>query len=393
MFSPFTGLLFDPDVVSSVGDASSPPYDVIDEDGRQALLASSPYNVVRLLLADADDPSYAEAARLLREWRSEGVLVPDPQPRLYLYSMQYEYHGEAREARGVLGSLEVTDLGERVVPHEETMAKHRADRYSVLTATQTNVDPIIALSSAPELAALLGHDGPWRLDFTTTDGVRHRLHDISDPDEIAAITAAVRAHPVAIADGHHRYTTALQYRRDREAEGHAPQGWDGIMTLVAPAQGSGLTCGPYHRIFDSFPFSADRIADAFTIAPAAREAPQVPGELVVVTQDGAWRLTATDGFLATLPEPWREASPAVARELLYPRLGVTEDHAAYVPEATDAMAAVPPGGGALLVAPVSEHAMAVAGETALRFPQKSTFFVPKPRAGLVMRPFDLSTEY
>ena len=105
MFSPFTGLLFDPAIVPSVGDASSPPYDVINEDERRTLQASSPYNVVRLLLADADDPSYTEAARLLRDWRADGTLVADPGPRLYLYSMSYEYEGRAREARGVLGSL------------------------------------------------------------------------------------------------------------------------------------------------------------------------------------------------------------------------------------------------------------------------------------------------
>jgi uncharacterized protein (DUF1015 family) len=158
---------------------------------------------------------------------------------------------------------------------------------------------------------------------------------------------------------------------------------------VAAAEGSGLTCGPYHRIFTTFPFAPDPLADAFSIQPGRPEAPQKPGQLVVVTADGAWTLVASDAALATLPEPWRHASPAVARELLYPRLGVTEDHADYVPDAADAVASVVSGGAALLVAPVSEHAMAVAGETALRFPQKSTFFVPKPRAGLVVRPFDV----
>ena len=372
----------------SVGDASSPPYDVIDEDERAALQARSAYNVVRLLLADADDPSYAEAARLLAAWRSSGVVVPDAGPRYYLYSMEYTYEGERREARGVLGALEVMDLGTRVVPHEETMAKHRADRYSVLAATQANVDPIIGLSASPELAGLLVHEGPWSLDFTTSDGVRHRMFAIADEEHLDAISTAVASHSVAIADGHHRYTTALKYRRDREAEGLEPGGWTSIMTLIAPAQGSGLTCGPYHRIFDQFPFDAPRVADAFDITATDPAPPQRSGELVVVTADGASLLRAIPDALASLPGPWREASPAVARELLYPRLGITEDHARYVPEAADAIAAVTPGGAALLVAPVSERAMAEAGETALRFPQKSTFFVPKPRAGLVIRPFD-----
>jgi uncharacterized protein (DUF1015 family) len=303
--------------------------------------------------------------------------------------MEYTYGGERRQARGVLGALEVMDLGTRVVPHEETMAKHRADRYSVLTATQANVDPIIGLSSSPDLAALLEHDGPWRLDFTTPDGVRHRMHDLADEAALGAIATAVGEHAVAIADGHHRYTTALQYRRDREAEGLSNGGWTHIMTFVAPAEGSGLTCGPYHRVFDVFPFDAGSVTGRFTVEPAEPTPPDGPGDVVVVTTEGAWKLRARAAARAGLPGPWRGASPAVARELLYPLLGITEDHADYVPDAVEAIAAVAPGGAALLVAPVGEHAMAEAGETALRFPQKSTFFVPKPRAGLVIRPFEV----
>lgn len=389
MFSPFTGLLFDTQRIGSIADATSPPYDVIDAAEHAELLAASPFNVVRLLLSSADDPSYTQAARLFAEWRRDRILVADLAPRFYLYSMEYTYEGTRREARGVLGALEVMELGERVVPHEETMAKHRADRYSVLDATRANVDPIIGLSSSPDLAALLAHEGPWRLDFTTPDGVRHRLQPVDEPTRIAALASAVSNHSVAIADGHHRYTTALAFRRDREAEGAAGEGWNGIMTLVAPAEGSGLTCGPYHRIFTDFPFDPTVVGDVFHIAEGAPTAPTEPGDLTVVTTDGSWHLRATTAALEPLPGPWRDASPAVARELLYPRLGLTEDHASYVPSADAAVAAVEDGGAALLVAPVSERAMAEAGETALRFPQKSTFFVPKPRAGLVLRAFDL----
>jgi uncharacterized protein (DUF1015 family) len=388
MFSPFTGLVFDPTLVPSVGDVSSPPYDVIDSASRRELQDASPYNVVRLLLADDDDPGYAVAGALLPAWRENGVLVADEGPRFYLYSMEYTYGGVRREARGVLGALEVMDLGSRVVPHEETMAKHRADRYSVLTATQANVDPIIGLSASPDLAGLLAYEGPWRLDFTTQDGVRHRMHDFANDSTLAAISNAVAAHSVSIADGHHRYTTALKYRRDRETEGLELGGWTSIMTFLAPAEGSGLTCGPYHRVFADLTFDPSLVAGTFDVSPTSREAPQTPGDLVVVTSTGASRLRARSEALGSLPAPWRQASPAVARELLYPLLGISEDHATYVPEATDAVGAVATGGAALLVAALSEHAMAEASETALRFPQKSTFFVPKPRAGLVIRPFE-----
>jgi uncharacterized protein (DUF1015 family) len=387
MFAPFTGLLFDPATVPVIGDATSPPYDVISESERRELLARSPYNVVRLLLAEDDDPSYDLAAELLAAWRSDGTLTPDPDARFYVYEMDYAAPGgERRTARGVLGALDLVELGDRVLPHEETMAKHRADRLAVLSATQANVDPIIALSSSPDLAALLEPTAPPRLDFTTPDGVTHRLSDVADPEAIAAITAAVADHPVAIADGHHRYTTALGYRRDREAAGDAAGGWTSIMTLMAPAEGSGLTVGPYHRVFTDFPFTVDAVASSFEVEPGRGNLGA--GELGVVAGGGeAWTLRPAAEALEPLPAPWREASPAVAREVLYPLLGVSEDHAEYVADADAAIAAAPEGGAALLVAPVTEHAIAEAGEMGLRFPQKTTYFIPKPRAGLVIRAF------
>jgi uncharacterized protein (DUF1015 family) len=390
MFSPFTGLLFDPTRVPSVGDATSPPYDVISSDDRRDLLARSPYNVVRLLLAPPDDPTYQEAADLLQTWRDEQRLSLDPTDRFYLYLMDYDApDGSRKTARGVLGALDLIDIGDRVVGHEETMAKHRADRLAVLTATEANLDVIIALSSSPDLAPLLEPVSDPRLDFTTPDGVRHRLYDITDPERIAAIARRVDEHPVAIADGHHRYTTYLGYRKTRDAEeGAGP--WDAILALVSPAEGSGLTVGPYHRLFREFPFDSDAVADVFVVEPGSRTVPVAAGSLTVATTTATWLLTPRPEALAVLPAPWREASPAVARELLYPRLGISEDSASYVADAAEALAAAAglPDGAVLLVAPVSEHAISEAGEMGIRFPQKTTYFIPKPRAGLTIRVFD-----
>ena len=392
MFSPFTGLLFDPTRVPSIGDATSPPYDVISSDDRDDLLARSPYNVVRLLLAAPDDPTYQQAADLLQTWRDEQRLVLDPTERFYLYLMDYDApDGSRKTARGVLGALDLIDIGDRVVGHEETMAKHRADRLAVLTATEANLDVIIALSSSPDLAPLLESVGDPRLDFTTPDGVRHRLYDITDPERIAAIAQRVDEHPVAIADGHHRYTTYLGYRKTRDAEDGAGP-WGAILALVSPAEGSGLTVGPYHRLFHEFPFDPDAVADAFVVEPGPPAVPAAPGSLTVSTPAATWLLTPRPEALGALPAPWREASPAVARELLYPRLGISEDSASYVADAAEAVAAAAglPDGAALLVAPVSEHAISAAGEMGIRFPQKTTYFIPKPRAGLTIRVFDPS---
>jgi uncharacterized protein (DUF1015 family) len=384
MFSPFAGLRFDSRKVSSIADVTSPPYDVISPAEHVELQRRSAHNIVHVLLAAEGDPTYQAAAERYSSWRREGVLVRDPSPRFYLYLMDYiDPAGTAQTARGILGALDVIELGERVVGHEETMAKHRADRLAVLTATEANLDVIIALSSSPDLGGLLDPVGDPIIDFMAPDQVRHRLYPITEGDRIAAISEAVASHAVAIADGHHRYTTALAYRESRAADGSG--GWDAILALVAPAEGSGLTVGPYHRVFPSIELDHTVLADAFTISTIAAAAPQQPGDLVVVDEETATLLSPRPEALDPLPLPWREASPAVARELLYPLVGISEDDSDYVADAADAIARATAGGAALLVAPVSEHAIAEAGDMGIRFPQKTTYFVPKPRAGLVVR--------
>ncbi len=346
-------------------------------------MARSPYNVVRLLLAEPDDRQYQEAAGLLAGWQESEVLRLDPTPQFYLYDMEFDRH----HARGVLGALVLEDLGERVLPHEETREGTKADRMAVLTATQANLDPIVALSPANELRDLLVPQGAPRCDFFA-DGIRHRLYDIRDTEAIASISKAVAAHPVAIADGHHRYTTALRYSKAQERRGP----WDSIMAFMAPAEGSGLRIDPIHRAFAGIP-PFGGFDDAFRAGETAPVPPSAAGTIVMVTgaDHGAavTLLTPHRDALAGLPEAWREASAAVARELLYPLLGVEESAATYIPDAGEALAWLEhhPDGVVVLNAPVSEHAIAVASEAGLRFPSKTTFFQPKPRAGLVLRPF------
>jgi uncharacterized protein (DUF1015 family) len=389
MFSPFSGWLYQPAASTEPGQVTSPPYDVISGPEREDLLARSPYNIVRLLLPGTTPASYESAAALLREWREDGILARDDAPRFYLYEMDYtDKVGAQRRAVGVIGALELRPLGVDVVPHEETQHKHRADRLALLDSTGANFDPIIALSPARDLGDLLVPSGVSRLDFREPDGSRHRLYDVTEPGHVAAIERSVAAHPVAIADGHHRYTTSLGYRETRDAS-HGPGPWDAIMAFVAPAEGSGLTIGPYHRVLRPFDFDPGLVAPAFGVTEAPPAAPDAPGSLVIVAGDATYRLDPRPEALEDLPEPWRAASAAVARELLYPLLGVDEEGADYAADAEEAVSAAASGRGvALLVAPVTEEAVGAAGERGLRFPTKSTYFTPKPRAGLVMRCFE-----
>ncbi|RPI20295.1 MAG: DUF1015 family protein, partial [Actinobacteria bacterium] len=163
MFQTFRGTLFDPAVVSDAGAATSPPYDVIDEAEQESLRLASPYNVVRLLLPEGGEERYQRAGAQLRTWLDAGALRADQDRRLYLYQMRWAADGEDRIALGVIGALRLTELGDRVLPHEETMAGPRADRRAVLEATQANIDPIIGLSPSRALGPLLVPTSPPRV--------------------------------------------------------------------------------------------------------------------------------------------------------------------------------------------------------------------------------------
>lgn len=333
--------------------------------------------MVRLLLPG----TYEESARLLEAWLGEGTLRVDEEPRFYLYTMRYRTgEGSEREARGVIGALALEPIGTRILGHEETMADTGVDRLELLRATRSNLDLIIALSPAPELPALLEPEGSPRFAFEA-DGVRHALYDIEG--RASAIAETVDRHPLAIADGHHRFTAALEYQASCEGRG----GWDAIMTFVAPAQGSGLQIRPIHRFFPVL--DVEEIDDVFDVETAPPLPPTVPGSITMVTADESKLLIPKAGPLQALPMSWRKASTAVARELLYPRCGVGEEDAVFHPDPERLIGelAGAPDGAVLLMAAVPEDAVSDAADQGLRFPRKTTLFVPKPRAGLVLRSF------
>ena len=378
MFHPFAGLCFDP-ARTDPARVSCAPYDVIDAAARARYLSASPHNVVRLLLAEPDDPTYQRAGTLLRSWREAGILRTDPAPRLYLYSMQ----GDGQTVEGVVGALRLEPLGERIIPHEETLPKARHDRSAALESTAANLDLIIGLSPAPGLSALLHPTGKTRIDFEV-EGVRHSITDLTDPDRIQAIETAVGDAPLLLADGHHRYETAREYRA-RTSAARGSGAWDSIACFLAPTAG-GLQVGPIHRLLPVFDLSLVQTNFEVENAPAA--VPARAGDLVVVDQAGAHLLRARAEALATLPAPYRLAGSAVARYLLLPLVEIDEDSLAFANSLGEALLGVSASTVALLTAPLPTSALDDAVASRLRFPQKTTYFSPKPRAGLVMRTLD-----
>jgi uncharacterized protein (DUF1015 family) len=425
--APFRGLRFDPAVVGDHAQVTAPPYDVISPEARDAYEAMSPYNVVRLILArpprtdapmtDRDGTSdYGHVADLLDTWRAKGVLRRDNAPCLYVYEETYELRGARRVQRGVLASVTLDDSGTVVVPHERTMAAPVADRLRLLEATEVNLSPVFGVYAGAGGPAAVLDDVTGSepvLDCVDEAGVRHRLWPVADPGRIAAWRESMAAQRVLIADGHHRYRTSLAYRDAmRAAQAGAPRAassdqqgpWDELLMFLVDADLHGPAVLAIHRLLADVEGGTvlAGLEGDFDARPAASAAEaedqlgRLPEEAVafgLYAGGRSWLLVARDpaGLAAEAGRDRRMLDVEVLHgPVLSKRLGVSdfEGRVAYESDLSAAVAKVDGGAAASLVilrparfGAVAE--IAAGGET---LPQKTTFFYPKPRDGLVMMP-------
>lgn len=422
LIRPFAAWRYDQAVVGDLTEVVAPPYDVIDEAHRDALYDRSPYNVVRLILGREAD-RYGAAASCMNDWMARGALVKDARPALYLYTQDFVLDGKAHQRNGIIGAVRLEPFSTGVIrPHEKTLAGPKADRLRLMDATATNLSPIFGLyaGTAAHLEAARAHATAAEPleDVSDEFGVRHRLWAIADEGDIAGIAADLAARTIYIADGHHRYETALAYRDKLAAAAalpaHHPANF--IMMFLCSMADPGLVILPTHRVLGGLAdFNATRFLKSMeayfhlksfpnTAAGAAQlleatHAGAAPGVFGIAVR-GAGSL-----HLAILADPKcmdREAAdvaPAVRHldvslldTLVLRKLLDVDAHDAahdgrlrYVKEAADALDAVRTGGADvafLLSATRIEEVEAVcdSGET---MPEKSTYFHPKLGTGFV----------
>ncbi|MEA2684840.1 MAG: hypothetical protein QOE93_35 [Actinomycetota bacterium] len=397
-FEPISGIRYDPDRVD-LADVLSPPYDVIDDEARARLEARSPHNAVFVELGreGADDDRYERAARHLDAWLAEGVLRIDEEPSFYVYRMGWhDEAGRAHQTTGILGGLEVSDPGEgRVLPHERTMGKPKGDRLRLLRASRANLSPVWCLSLADGLTELCQVTGPPDGRATDDDGVHHRLWRITQPGVVAAITEAVGSAPVVIADGHHRYETALAYRDERRAiTGRTEGDFDQLLALVVELSEDQLRVQPIHRLISGLPDDFDlagALAAFFDIVEI--DDPPAPGEITQRMADaGALALLVGDRAWLLQPRP-AAGTDAVSDDrpdalLLDLALASLPDHQLDFHQSAEVAADMARAGkaqAAVLVRPVAVRHIAATARAGHCMPAKTTFIAPKPRTGLVFR--------
>lgn len=384
--SPFDGLLFDPAVVGDVATATAPPYDVILADELARFRRGSPYSITHVDLTEGDAATdrpdqYTRAGTVFRRWREEGALRPAGGPAFYPYEMAFSYRGAERRIRGVILEVELEPWGGQVVPHEKTMAGPVEDRLALLRATRANLSPIYAVGRGPNEAqsALLERAATRDPEMEVEDerGVVHRLWVEPDAGELARW---YRHQTLLIADGHHRYQTALVHREEMRAA-YGPGPWDATMMLIVDAATENPPVLPIHRVL-----KADPLPDL--PGHLVRDLSEVLASLVEddLSYGAAFRRGEDLYHLVGRLEGEPPTVQALHEGLLDRDEGLGEVR--FVPDAVVAEDAVRHGQAdlALFLPPADISRIRAVIERGGRLPQKSTYFWPKPRTGLVIRP-------
>lgn len=411
---PFTALRF----AADAGEASNllaPPYDVIDADMEADLRAKSPYNCVRLILPRGEAPErYTVAADLLREWMDRGMLEQDDSEAVFVYRQRFDSGGRAHERRAFFAAVRLASFAEgEILPHEETHSGPKRDRLALTMATDAQLSPAFLIAGEEDgvLGRLLlaAENTNPVLDATTDDAIEHTLWRVGGQGAVEICTAAARAS-LLIADGHHRYETALEVSRLQSANVKAKY----ILACVVGERDHGLLLATTHRTLTTEPgeragwiadlerrfvvsaLDASGAEDAASRVAADAEAHgvvnlalHIPGEaadLLLTPRPEALASAGIDRTSAGI------ASVVFDRLVLRPVCGVGPDEAAragmlsYHRRAdAAASAAGRPGGAAFLLPPASLADVRTVAARGERLPPKSTYFEPKVPTGLMFR--------
>jgi uncharacterized protein (DUF1015 family) len=397
---PFRGVTFDPTRVHDLADVTCPPYDVISPADRTELYERDPYNIVRIVSGrdeDADtesDNKYTRACGFFRSFIWEGVLREDTHPSLYVYRQAFtDPSGSIRRVSGLLGTISLDDP---ILAHEKTMSGPKADRLALMRAVPANLSPIYALYSEegggvsaelPDRAT----DAPVA-DFVDGEQTRHTVWAVHDEAFHDKVGAALAELPLLIADGHHRFETSKLFRDERRAAS-GPGPYDSVMALLVDAAAQPVCILPYHRIVRKASTDAvlDVLHQSFDVTPLTGEPQKLGLQLWDEERDGVFvAFVGSDAYRLEARDVGDDEIPAgVLKRLALEPLGAAdaEGSLGFTPRADEVAAEVAAARAAcgFLIQPVSVERVWKLASTGAKMPEKSTYFHPKPRDGIVIR--------
>jgi len=450
--SAFRGIRYDLGHVGSLSDVIAPPYDVIDAQLQEQLYQQSEFNCTRLILGKDEEGDndtnnrYTRAARFLKNWLRDQVLFVEGNPAIYVYHQEFEEAGQSYTRRGFMCRTRLEPFGEgNIYPHEETHSGAKADRLKLWQNCKANLSQIFGLYPDPENIAqdLLEQAivGVTPLEATDHLGVLHRLWPVIDVAMITKVTAAMGDKPIYIADGHHRYETACNYRDELAAEQgglDAEHPANYVLMMCVSMSDPGMIVLPTHRLFRGLPPMTakelcDKLGDCFSTASAGMgpdEAPDLWEEIeteddqktlaLFTAEDQQWTMVRlTDAGRAKMAQvaddhcdDWQGLGVSILHRLIIETLladlpGAGPNLAApkYVRAIDEVVKGLKHGddvgrdhtgqiasGGrfelAALVMPATLDHIRALSNTAERMPAKSTYFYPKLLSGLVINPLE-----
>lgn len=427
---PLKGLRFNPEKVGDLSSVITPPYDVIDAKGQNTFYESNPYNIIRLELGkkSPDDTAeynvYTRAAATFVSWCLDGVLLPETSPALYLYQQEFSAVGETKVRTGFICGIKAEDYSKgQVLPHEETLPKHKEDRLQLMHATEANFSPIFGLYSDPDhmidgaLLQVTKNRKP-EIEITDRSGEKHRVWVVTDKTVIEAVVKNMNRLKVFIADGHHRYETATAYGQEMKQQGK--RNFDYMMITLVNLFDPGLVVLPTHRLVKniaSFDFNnfLKEIGNNFDVSiinngnskeetlqqllSKMKEADQRGPAFGLYNGESMYLLTLKDiNIIDRKTDPakspaWRHLDVTVLHTLVLEQVfGIgakeraSEKFLQYSRNDMEAIDIVDRGECqiALLMNPTKVQEVTEVAGAGEKMPQKSTFFYPKIISGLVI---------
>jgi uncharacterized protein (DUF1015 family) len=431
---PFHGVRYNPSLVKDLAKVICPPYDIIPPQLQQELYQRSDYNFIRIevgreLPQDSNnDNRYTRAAATLKKWLEQGILKVDDRPSLYIDDHHFTHQGKAYRRRSINCLVKLEEWDKMIVrPHEGTLARPKSDRLNMLWALQANTSPIMALyeDRDGQVSSFLNKSARGRpaLDIEVGDRESHQLRAVTDAAVNAKISDYLAGQPLYIADGHHRYESALNYRRERRSSSPSPaaeEPYDFVLMSLVDIADPGLVILPAHRLVRGMPASAIEglkagLHTCFEVAEVAldktdtlsqinkllsEERDEVKLLLYGLKKEGFLRLTLQDFDTVRPMMPYFHSElyqkldvSIVDHVILEELLGLTHEMAGvFLEYANDAIEAIRRVREqeyqlAFIVNPVKPGTIKAIADAGDRMPRKSTYFFPKVPAGLVFYKF------